>query len=87
MKQLTVRGFDAELERRLRARAREKGWSLNRAALDLLRRGAGVGQSGTGPLGVGAALDEFIGSWTAAEAAQVLQATEVFEAVDAELWQ
>ena len=86
MKQLTVRGFDAELERHLRARAREKGWSLNRAALDLLRRGAGVGQSGASPLTVGPALDEFLGSWTADEAAQVLRATEVFEAVDQELW-
>ncbi len=87
MKQLTVRGFDAELERRLRAKAREKGWSLNQAALDLLRRGAGVGQSGASPLGVGTALDEFVGTWTADEAAQVMRATEVFEAVDPELWQ
>lgn len=87
MKQLTVRGFDPELERRLRARAREKGWSLNRAALDLLRRGAGVAQSEATPLGVGTALDEFVGTWSADEAAQVLQGTEVFEAVDLELWQ
>jgi len=87
MKQLTLRGFDAELERCLRARAREKGWSLNRAALDLLRRGAGVGLGGARPMEVGEALDEFAGSWGAAEAAQVLKAVEVCEAIDVELWQ
>jgi len=37
VKQLTVRGFDKELERRLRDVARTKGVSLNQAALILLR--------------------------------------------------
>jgi len=42
MKQLTVRGFDRGLERRLRELARERRVSLNRAALILLREGAGL---------------------------------------------
>ena len=36
VKKLTVRGFDKELERRLRDVARTKGVSLNQAALILL---------------------------------------------------
>ena len=43
MNQLTVRGFDKGLERRLRQVARDRGVSLNRAALILLREGAGLG--------------------------------------------
>ncbi len=45
MNELTVRGFDKELERRLRQVAKEQGVSLNRAALILLREGAGLGQN------------------------------------------
>ena len=41
MNQLTVRGFDKELERRLRRTAKERGVSLNQAAPILLREGAG----------------------------------------------
>ena len=37
MKQLTIRGFDDELIRRIRAVAREEGLSLNQAVLRLLR--------------------------------------------------
>ena len=42
MKQLTVRGFDDDLERSIRQLARREGISLNQAALKLLRRGAGL---------------------------------------------
>ena len=41
MKQLTIRGFDEDLERAIRQLARRDGISLNRAALKLLRRGRG----------------------------------------------
>lgn len=54
MKQLTVRGFDDELTRRIRQLASRKGISLNRAALRLLRRGAGLGEPDGGPDIVGA---------------------------------
>ena len=42
MKQLTIRGFDEDLDRAIRQLARRDGISLNRAALKLLRRGAGL---------------------------------------------
>ena len=49
MKQLTVRGFDDDLERAIRQLARRERISLNQAALKLLRRGAGLpdGQGAT----------------------------------------
>lgn len=60
MTQLTLRGFDADLERALRRLARQEGISLNQAALKLLRKGAGVGTDASGV--IGAALDPFVGS-------------------------
>ena len=42
MKQLTVRGFDNELIECMRREAEQEGISLSKAALRLLRRGAGL---------------------------------------------
>lgn len=86
MKQLTLRGFDARLERRLRELARDRKISLNRAALLLLRRGAGLDrEAGTGGE-VGDALDSFVGVWSRDQEAELLAAVEPFEQIDAELW-
>ena len=38
MQQLSLRGFDKELERRIRQLARTEGISLNKAALKLFRK-------------------------------------------------
>ena len=85
MNQLTVRGFDKELERRLRQVAKEQGVSLNQAALILLREGAGLGR-GRGPAHVvGNSLDDVIGSWSAEDEQAFHQAIEVFEAIDPHL--
>jgi hypothetical protein len=86
LKQLTLRGFDPELERRLRIEARDAGVSLNRAALRLLRWGAGLGGERSAPNAVGSALDHFIGNWSDADARSLEQATAVFERVDEEFW-
>lgn len=86
LNQLTVRGFDAELERRLRLEARKDGLSLNQAALRLLRRGAGL-EMGSGRQGaVGASLDGLIGTWSEDDARSVQAATAVFERLDEEFW-
>ncbi|MBE3124002.1 MAG: hypothetical protein IMZ65_04290 [Planctomycetes bacterium] len=86
IKQLTLRGFDKELERRLRTEARAGDLSLNRAALKLLRRGAGLDRA-TPANAVGAALDHLIGTWSEADERTFRQATAVFERVDEGFWQ
>ena len=86
MNQLTVRGFDKELERRLRRVAKEQGVSLNRAALILLREGAGLGKKGEIGPRVGDSLDPLIGCWSAEEEHAFQRAIEVFETVDPHLW-
>jgi hypothetical protein len=86
MKQLTIRGFDEQLERRLRELARDRGISLNRAALELMRRGAGQSDRRDSTDRVGASLDTFIGVWSDEDEAELRQALEPLEQIDPELW-
>ena len=85
--QPTVRGFDEELQRRIRSLARSEGISLNQAVLRLLRRGAGLAGPGERADVVGSSLDYLIGTWTEEEAREVEEAIEVFERIDPSLWQ
>ena len=80
--QLSVRGFDRELARRIRELARRERMSLNKAALILMRRGAGLSDDATRDTAIGGALDEFIGTWSAAEEERILKSVEPFETVD-----
>ena len=86
MHQLTIRGLDGELERRIRQLAGREGISLNRAVLRLLRRGAGLGGSNDKPEIVGDSLDHLIGTWTAEEAAEIDRSLEDFSRIDEETW-
>lgn len=86
MKQLTIRGLDERLERRLRELATEQRISLNRAALALMRRGAGLSDERESTDTVGSALDKFIGVWSDEDEAELLRALEPLEQIDPELW-
>ena len=86
MKQLTIRGLDAQLEKRLRKMAKDHQMSLNRAALSLMRRGAGLTESREPADAVGTSLDGFIGIWSPEDEAELLKAIEPFGQIDPELW-
>lgn len=86
MEQLTVRGFDSELERRLRELAEREGLSLSQAALRLLRRGAGLEPLPVGTTHVGHALDAFFGVWSDDEARAFEEALAPTERIDPDLW-
>lgn len=86
MKQLSIRGFDKELERRLKEVARDKDISLNKAAILLLRRGAGLDETMRSTNVVGDSLDDLIGCWTREEEEDFLQSMEAFEGIDEVLW-
>ena len=86
MTQLTVRGFDKRLERHLRAFAKRHGISLNRAAIRLMRRGAGLEPTPEAATVVGDSLDPFIGSWSAAEEREIMAAVDAFDEIDPGLW-
>lgn len=86
MDQLSLRGFDKELARRIRELARREHVSLNKAALLLMRRGAGLVDPAPSPATVGDALDTFIGRWSGADEQRVLDSIAPFEIVDEALW-
>jgi hypothetical protein len=86
MNQLSLRGFDKELSRRIRELARREGVSLNKAALLLMRRGAGIAGEVVPDSAIGDALDEFIGTWSAADERHLLKSIEPFETVDEDFW-
>lgn len=79
MDQLSLRGFDEELERRIRDLARREHISLNKAALLLMRRGAGLVDPAPSEAIVGDALDRFIGRWSTADEKRLLDSISPFE--------
>lgn len=86
MKQLTVRGLGDELIRAIRRLAARDATSLNRAAVKLMRQGAGLAD-GPGPNRVGTSLDDLIGTWSDAEADEVDRAMRHFETIDEAMWE
>jgi hypothetical protein len=83
MTQLTLRGFDADLERALRRLARQEGISLNQAALKLLRKGAGVETAASHA--IGDALDPFVGSVSDEDTELAAEALRRADAADVKL--
>jgi len=86
--QLTIRGFEPLLEERVRLLAKTQQISLNKAALILLRRGAGLDESPSRGRSsqVGDSLDSFVGVWSEADEREFLDALSVLEQVDPGLW-
>lgn len=86
MNQLTIRGLGDELARAIRRLANRDETSLNRAAVKLLRRGAGL-EDGSGSDTVGSSLDHLIGTWSEAEADEIERALRHFETLDEAVWE
>jgi hypothetical protein len=86
MKQLSLRGFDEELLKRIRNLARSRGISLNKATILLLRRGAGLQENRNAAAVVGDSLDHLIGKWSEEEEKALLETIQAFEQVDETLW-
>ena len=84
--QLTIRGFDGELELRLRRLAKEREISLNDAALVLMRRGTALEIQNAQPDVVGNSLNHLMGIWSEEEAAEFREATSDFDRIDESLW-
>ena len=86
MKQLSLRGFDPELEKRIRDLARKEGISLNQASLRLLRKGAGMEGTGGASQTVGDSLDHLIGTWSPEDSDAFLESIEPVEQIDPSFW-
>ena len=86
MKQITVRGFDEDLENYLHQLAKEENISLNKATIRLLRQAAGLNRKKQSPMVIGNALDEFIGIWSQDEERKFNDTIQAFEKIDESLW-
>ena len=83
--QITLRGLSPELEQRIQQLAAEEQISLNKAALKLLAKGAGL--TGGGKTVIGQDLDHLFGTWKASDAEQFLESIKSCEQIDEEFWQ
>lgn len=83
--QLTLRGLPPRLERSLRELARKEGLSLNKAAVRLLEKGAGIGERHDDR--IGHSFDHLISTWSKAEGEAFLESVQSLEKVDPELWE
>lgn len=86
MKQLTVRGFDEELSDCIRHEAEHEGISLSKAALRLLRKGAGLPSKAIEKHTGDNPLDNVIGSMSAEDAQAIRDTIAFFHKVDEEKW-
>ena len=66
--------------------AKRRDTSLNKAALFLMRRGAGLTAPGDQPPVIGDALREFRGTWTETDERLVLDAVADLDKVDGDFW-
>ena len=85
--QITIHGLDDELEEVIRKLAKRDGTSLNHAACELLRIGAGLVKPTWERPNVGSSLDQYIGSWTNDEADEFDAVVREFETIDETIWQ
>ena len=86
IRQLTLRGFDSELEQKLSELSRAQDISLNRAALMMLRKGAGLGERQGRSEVIGDTLDHLIGKWSERHEKEFLKAVESLERVYEEVF-
>lgn len=83
MKAITLRNIPPEIQKAIRAKAKEKRISMNRAVLELLQERVGPGGA---KRKVYTDLDHLFGTWTKAEADAFDKALEEQRQIDPELW-
>jgi hypothetical protein len=81
---LTLRGLGPELQREIRALARRERISVNKAAVRLLEKAAGV--SARPDDRIGASLDHLFGTWTRKEAESFLESIGATDRIDPDFW-
>jgi len=85
MKAITLRNLPPELEKRVEAKARELGLSLNKTVIRLLEEHLGPRSTPLAPQRCHD-LDHLAGSWTAEEAEEFDRALDEQRRIDPELW-
>ncbi len=85
MKNITVRGVDEPMSKRLRERARAESLSLNQYVLKLLRESLGLTREKSHTRRY-TDLDHLAGRWNEEEFQEFEKSQEPFSRIDEELW-
>ena len=83
MTAITLRKIPPDLARRIRRRAEERGISLNKAVLELLREGEPAARK---PRQGSDDLDALFGAWSAKDAAGFNRTLRAQRRIDPEVW-
>lgn len=84
MKTISLRNIPPEVENAIRAKARQKKISVNRAVIELLEERVGILKERRTT--VHDDLDELAGAWSAREAKAFQQVVEIARQIDKDLW-
>ncbi|MFH0845586.1 MAG: toxin-antitoxin system HicB family antitoxin [Pseudomonadota bacterium] len=85
MKNITVRGVDDALDKKLREKAREKGVSINQFVIDALKEQLGL-KKGKKYTVVHSDLDHLFGRWSEEEFQRIQGKIDTERVIDKELW-
>ena len=83
MKAITLRNIPPSVEKAIRAKARQKKISVNRAVIELLEERVGVTER---KRAVHHDLDHLVGSWSRDEAKEFDEVLHDMRQIDPELW-
>jgi hypothetical protein len=83
MKAITLRNIPPSVEKAIRAKARQKKISVNRAVIELLEERVGIAER---KRVLHHDLDRFVGSWTRDEARQFDRLLQDMRQIDPEIW-
>jgi hypothetical protein len=84
MSQITLRGIDPQIERKIRMMAKKSGKSLNRVILDIIYQHAGLGKKGKNTQAH--SLRKLAGGWSEDDASEFLESIKSCEQIDEEMW-
>ena len=84
MAQITLRGIDPEIERKIRMMARKSGKSLNRVVLDIIYQHSGLNKKDKRP--PADSLRKLAGGWSEKEGLEFLESIKSCEQIDEEMW-
>lgn len=84
MAQITLRGMDGEVEKRIRRLARQKGKSLNRVILDMIYQC--TGQKKKAEDSRDESLRKLAGGWSPKQGEEFLESIKSCEQIDEGMW-
>ena len=84
MTQITLRGMNPEVERKVRRMAKERGVSLNRVMLDMIYQYTGLKKKDKRP--PADSLRKLAGGWSEKDASKFMESIKSCTQIDEEMW-